>query len=110
MIDYAKNQPPPRAANTVEIPMTARGPRSSGLSTAAGLPLLDGLALLEEPEPELELELELEPVGSVTMPVATPLTIGMVVASAAISMTLLLVDSKLVWPMATRLFFRSYTR
>jgi len=64
------------------------------------------------PDPSVETGVALSdtpllPLGSTTALVATPLVTGMVVASAGKSKMLLVVESKLVWPRAMRLFLRS---
>jgi hypothetical protein len=75
------------------------------LAVAAVNPVC-GKLVVSPPDPSV-VAVPPEAVGSTTALVATPLLTGMVVASAEKSRMLLVVESKLVWPRAMRLFLRS---
>jgi hypothetical protein len=125
---YARSKPPPKTANVAERPKTSR-PRTSNTGTDPTAALL-----LVAPDDELEAPLpvpvsvedvllpdEVVVFWPPTLPItpvavcetvallATPLTLGMLVALAWKSTMLLVVELKFVCATATRLFLRSYT-
>ena len=126
---YARSNPPPKTINAAERPKTS-SPCTSKVGTDATAALL-----LAAPDDVLEAALPVPvpvPVAVVLLPdevavlppglpmapvkvcvtealLATPLTLGMLVALALKSTMLLVVELKLVCASAMRLFCRSYT-
>jgi len=125
---YARNNPLPKLANAIETPRTSSlRPSKAGTDPTAALLLC--VCEADEPVAVLPVEVpEAVPVEDVLLPVtladfwgpitpvavcvtcallATPLTLGMLVAPALKSTTLLVVELKLVCARAMRLFCRS---
>lgn len=135
-LNYTKIKPPPNKTSPDVKPITIRQLTSNAGTNAApafevGLVLVEDedeedevgvvLALLfvpVNPAPVLVAVLEvpvLFPIGRTPVAVSTnevvwlaiPLTLGIAVASALISIMLLVVELKFVWAIATTLFLRS---
>jgi hypothetical protein len=130
--NYTKIKPPPNKTSPDVKPITIR-PLTSNAGTNAAPAFAVGLMLVEvdevgvvlaplfvpvNPAPVLVAVLEvpvLFPIGRTPVAVSTnelvwlaiPLTLGIAVASALISIMLLVVELKFVWAIATTLFLRS---